>query len=170
MRELPKVKLCLPPVKPMPTCLLLSICLFSLPFYQPRLDRTLHFIDLVPSLKNHTLSSTLTFGTLDLNWSHPPSTANPRKHHSTMVFSLSSHFLSNPNQPPPPHLFLCLIFVLFDLWFCCFGAGVGGGVLVVFVCCGWWCFGRFCVGVVDIMWVVMSFVWVVVAVFFLFPV
>ena len=64
------------------------------------------------------------------------------------LLSLISLFLSNPNQTP--YLFLRLIFVLFDLWFCCCYGGVGGGVLVGFV----WV-------VVDIVWVVMGFVWMV---------
>ena len=108
------IKLCPLSIKPMPTFLLLPTCLVSFPFYQPRLDRTLNVIDLVPSLKNHTLSSILTHGTLDLDRSHPSSIANPRQHHSTMVFSLSSHFFSL-TRTTPPNLFLCLIFVLFDL-------------------------------------------------------
>ena len=96
-------------VKPVPTCLFSPICLLSLPFDQPRSDWTLHVTDLVPSLKNHTLSSTLTHDSISPSLcSKPQATPLP-----SGLLSPISLFLFNPNQTP--HLFLCLIFILFDL-------------------------------------------------------
>ena len=99
----PRSSLCPLPVKLVPICLLLPICLLSLPSDQPKLDWTLHVTDLGLSLKNHTLSSTLTHGTLNLNRSHPPSATNPKQYHSLVVFFLSSHFFSLTRTKPPTY-------------------------------------------------------------------
>ena len=105
---------------------------FSLfPSNQPRPDWTLHVTDLVPSLKNHTLSSTLTHFTL----SHLTFSLWPKP-------SLQLIILSN-------FRFLWSLIFLLLLWWC------GWGVLVDFVLCG----SGFVWVVVSFLWMLVCGWW-----------
>ena len=100
--------------RPPPLIDLLSL----FPSNQLRPNQTLHVTDLVPSLKNHTLSSTLTHGTLShLTFSLWPEPSLQLIFVSNFRFLWSFLFI---------YLFIYLFLLL--LWWC-----------------GWWCFGGFCV-------------------------
>jgi len=124
------------------------------PITLPPLAVALH-LNLNFSLKPKPIMS------LDLDRSHPPSlllfnptrwslhvssTTSPRQHHSTMVFSLSSHFfLSNPSQTPhsslSDFLFLWSLILLLLLWWCFGGNEVEVAVFFLFlvwILSGWW--------------------------------
>ena len=132
-REIPKVK-------PVPTCLLSPICLLSLSLWPTKAGsdtachRSCAFTQVPhPLFHSHSWHSQSRSVSLSLR-----SLPQAIPLHSGLL-SLISLFLSDLNQPPLPFIFV------FDLWFCCYCGGVGRVVLVGFV------------------WVMVDFLWVVVA-------